>query len=97
MLRRIHKNEQGGQDANREQRPPRDCFWQNGVQASVDERCQTGADCSAGLHEPNAAAAIFVADHLTHQYRAGRPLAAEPEPVQSAQDEQLLEILCEGT
>jgi hypothetical protein len=47
--------------------------------------------------KPTPRPAIFVADHLAHQYRAGGPLAAEAEPMQSAQDEQLLETLCEGT
>ena len=90
------QHKQGGQDADREQRPPRDRFGQNGVQAGIDERRQARADGCAGLHEADAAAAILVADDLAHQYRAGGPLATEPEPVQAAQDEQLLEVLREA-
>ena len=66
------------------------------IEAGVDERRQARADGRAGLHETDAAAAILVADDLTHQYRAGGPLATEPEPVQAAQDEQLLEVLREA-
>src|SRR5262249_35767778 len=95
MLRRI-QHKQGGQDANPEQRPPRDRFGQNGEKASVDECGQTRADGRTGLHEADAPAAILVADDLAHQYRAGGPLATEPEPVQAAQDEQLLEVLREA-
>jgi len=39
---------------------------------------------------------VFVADHLAHQHRAGRPFAAKAEPVRRAQYEELLKILGEG-
>src|SRR6266481_1729355 len=90
------QHKQGGQNADPKQRPPRDRFGQNGEKASVDERRQARADGRTGLHEADAAAAILVADDLAHQYRAGGPLATEPEPVQAAQDEQLLEVLREA-
>ena len=90
------QHKQGGEDTDREQCPPRDRFGQNGVEAGVDERRQPRADGRAGLHETDPAAAILVADDLTHQYRAGGPLTTEPEPVQAAQDEQLLEVLREA-
>jgi hypothetical protein len=41
------------------------------------------------------AAPILVADDLTHQYRAGGPFTTEAEPMQAAQDEQLLKVLRE--
>ena len=47
-------------------RDPSGTAAKNGVQAGVDERRQARADCGAGLHEPDAAVAIFVADDLTH-------------------------------
>src|SRR5262249_49634543 len=50
----------------------------------------------AGLHDADAAAAIPVADHLAHQHGAGRPFAAEAEPVQCSQHEELFEILRKG-
>src|SRR5208282_3891740 len=87
------QHEQAGQDANPKQCPPRDRFGQNGVEPGVDECGQARADGSTSLHKADTTAAIFVADDLTPQYRAGSPLATEPEPVQAAQDEQLLEVL----
>ncbi len=47
-------------------RDPSGTAAKNGVQAGVDERRQARADCGAGLHEADAAVAIFVADDLTH-------------------------------
>src|SRR5580700_2370214 len=88
--------EQGGQDADRKQRAPSDRLGQNGIQPGIDERRQARPNGRAGLHEADAAAAILVADDLAHQYRAGGPLAAESEPVQAAQDEELGEVLREG-
>src|SRR6478672_10183373 len=96
MLRRIHSTSRAGKMPTANRRPPRDRFGQNGVQAGVDERRQAGADGRAGLHEADAAAAILVADDLTHQYRAGGPFTTEAEPMQAAQDEQLLEVLREA-
>jgi hypothetical protein len=90
------QDEQGGQDADPEQRSPRGRLGQNGIQAGIDQRRQARAEGRTGLHEADAAAAILVADDLAHQYRAGSPLAAEAEPVQTAQNEQLLEILREA-
>ena len=90
------QHKQGGQDTDREQCPPRDRFGQNGEKAGIDECRQARAEGRAGLHKADAAAAILVANDLTHQYRAGGPLAAEAEPVQAAQDEQLGEILGKG-
>ncbi len=76
--------------ANVEPRPGKDAG------RGVDERRQAGSDGCAGPHEADAAAAILVADDLTHQYRAGGPFTTEAEPMQAAQDEQLRETVQEG-
>ncbi len=81
------------QDADPEQRAPGDRGGQDGKKARIDECCETRAKGGAGLHKAHSAAAILVADDFPHQHRAGRPFAAETEPVQAAQDEQLGEIL----
>ena len=84
------------QQADREQNAPGDRLGQKRVERGVDERRGAPADRPTGLHDADAAAAVFVADHLAHQHGAGSPFAAEAEPVQCPQYEELLEILREG-
>ena len=83
-------------EADRKQHPPGDRLGQKGIERRVDERRHTPAYGPSGLHQPDRAAAVFVADHLAHQHRAGGPFAAKAKTVQRAQDEELLEILGEG-
>ena len=89
-----HHNSRQQSDA--EQHAPGYGFGQKGIERRIDERCATPTDRPAGLHETDAAAAVFVADDFAHQHGAGGPFAAKAEPVQRAQHEQLLEILRKG-
>ena len=91
------KDEDCGQQANREQSAPGDGLGQQGIEPGVDENRGSRADGPAGLDDADPATTIFIADHLAHQDRSSRPFAAEAEPVQGAQDKQLLEILGKGT
>ena len=81
--------------ADGEQRAPGDRLRQKRIESRVDECGDAPADGPPGLHQADGATAVLVADDLAHQHGAGRPFAAKAEPVQRAQDEQLLEILRE--
>src|SRR5271168_4475507 len=90
------EHENRWEKADREQYPPCGRLRQEPIDRGVDEGRRAPPDCPAGLYQPDAAPAVFVADHLAHQNRARRPFAAKAEAMQRAQDEKLLEILREG-
>src|SRR5580704_7856217 len=75
------KDENRGQKADREQYAPGDGFGQEGIERGIDEGRGAPTDRPAGLHDADAAAAVFVANHFAHQDGSGRPLAAEAEAV----------------
>ena len=90
------KDEDCRRQADRKLNAPSDRLGQKGIKRGIDQRRGTPADSPAGLDDTDAAAAVFVADHLAHQHRPGRPFPAKAEPVQRAQYEELLKILGEG-
>src|SRR5262249_28022000 len=75
---------------------PGDRFGQDGVQSGIDEGRQTRPHGGPRLDKTDSAAAVLVADHLAHQHRAGGPLAAKAEAVQTAQYEELRVVLGKG-
>src|SRR5271168_5441867 len=83
------------EDENRWQEPdceegaPSDRLGQKGVECRIDQRRGAPPHGPAGLYDADAAAAILVADDLTHQHGTGRPFAAEAQPVQRPQHEEL--------
>src|ERR1700730_12195949 len=84
------------QETDRKQNAPGDRLGQKRVERGVDEGRGAPADGPPGLHDAHPATAVFVADHLAHQHGAGGPFAAETEPVQCPQYEELLEVLRKG-
>jgi len=62
----------------------------------LQQHRRSPADRPAGLHRADGPAAVLRPDGFAHQHRARRPLAAEAEAEQGAQDHQLREVLCES-
>ena len=90
------ENQTCRQQTDREQDTPGDRLGQKRVERGIDKGRGAPADRPTRLHDANPAAAVFVADNLAHQHGAGSPFAAEAEPVQCPQHEELLEVLREG-
>ena len=89
-----HQN--GRREADPEHGSPGDRFRHDGEEQGVKQRRRAPADGPACLHDPDRAAAVLIADHLSHQHRAGRPFAAEAKALQRAEGEQRVEVVGEA-
>lgn len=79
-----------------QQAAPRQRLGQDGKRNAVENRRATPADRPAALYQPDRLAAMCGRDDLADQHGAHRPFAAEPEPLQRAKHEDLLEVLREA-
>ena len=100
-LRILHvaadvEHQQRRQDADPEQGAPGRLLGQQREGDRVEERGGPPADCPAALNRAHRLAAMLGAHHLGDQHRAHRPLAAEPQALQRAHDQQLLERVGEA-